>query len=247
MHAGQIGLEYFIRWIDGKLVCCALVAGLGAAKPRFHSDWGRRDLEKVIEVFGKPPEWIVRDDDSPRRNTSWKAPTLHLFTHALDHDPPVTRGDNGDGIATFLLPMTGQQKQDITHWKAEYIEHDRIFLGSGPLEIAAYRELADVNSRLSKNGRQLCGQIEQATKIPTFYFLLRYYAHSDGEENRPCPKCGKPWRTSEPTGAPFYKFRFRCTPCRLVSEEGDDLNNRLAKIGEYKGARIKGASDRELT
>src|SRR3954464_15740090 len=79
MHAGQIGLEYFIRWIDGKLVCCALVAGLGGAKPRFHSDWGRRDLEKVIEVFGKPPEWIVRDDDSPRRNTSWKAPTLHLF------------------------------------------------------------------------------------------------------------------------------------------------------------------------
>jgi predicted nucleic acid-binding Zn ribbon protein len=246
-HAGQLCGEYFLTWIKGHLICHVLMAGLCADKTRYHSDWGKSNLKKVIKAFGRTPVWTIRDDELPRRNIAWKAPTLHLLTHAFAWQPPLCRGDTGQSIPIFLLPLSFQGKDDLIRWQSEYQLHDRLWLNSGALEIAAYKELVDPNSGLSAEGRELCAEIEKATGVPTYYFLMRFYAPSQGADDRPCPGCGKPWHIPQPQGAPYQQWPFRCEPCRLVSTAGVDINKRLAKIGQWRPnsqkprPRLKGA------
>ncbi|MGI8966919.1 MAG: DUF2310 family Zn-ribbon-containing protein [Limisphaerales bacterium] len=232
-HAGQLCGEYFLTWIKGELICHTLMAGVGADKMRFHSDWGKANLQKVVKAFGKKPVWQIRDDEISKRNVSWNAPTLCLFTHAFDWNPPLCRGDTGKRIPTFLLPVNFQLKNDIGRWQAEYILHDRLWLNSGSLEMRAYKELVDPASELSVGGRKLCAAIEKATGVPAYYFLMRYYAPRHGEDDRPCPSCGEPWYIPQPPDAPFHTWPFRCEHCRLVSTIGVDINKRLATFGEW--------------
>ncbi|HMJ64710.1 MAG TPA: DUF2310 family Zn-ribbon-containing protein [Candidatus Binatia bacterium] len=236
---GQLCGEYFLTWIKGQLICHALIAGLGADKTRYQSDWNKADLKKVIKAFGRTPIWKIRDDEVPQRNTSWKAPTLYLFTHAFDWKPPLCRGDTGQPIPTFLLPLDPQRKNDLIGWQDEYALHDRLWLNSGSLEIAAYKELIEPNSQLSSEGREICGEIEKATGVPTYYFLIRYYAPAQGTDDRPCPGCGEPWHIPQPQDAPFHNWPFRCEQCRLVSTLGVEINKRLAKLGQWNPSAQK--------
>jgi predicted nucleic acid-binding Zn ribbon protein len=233
-HYGQLCGEYFITWIKHELICHALMAGAGADKTRFHSDWSKRDLKKVIQVFGRPPTWNIRDDEAPTRNISWRAPTLYLFTHAFDWDSPLCRGDNGKPVPTFCLPLTLEQKEDLYRWQQTYILHDQMWLDCGTLEIPAYKELAEADSSLSRDGRKICGEIEKAAGRPTYYFLMRHYAAAGGEDDRPCPSCGRAWRRPQAERAPLHYWRFRCEPCRLVSQIGVDINKRMAKVGTWR-------------
>lgn len=232
-HHGHLCREYFLTWIKGELICHTLMAGLGAHKMRFHSPWSKTCLKQVIKVFGRAPIWTIRDDETPKRNTSWHAPTLHLFTDAFDWRPPLCRGDNGKRIPTFLLPVTDQLKDDLYGWQDEYAIHDKVWLNSRTLETAAYRELAAPNSRTSTGGRSICAEIEKATGVPTYYYMMRYYASAAPGDIRPCPGCGQPWHSPQPEGAPYHHWPFRCEPCRLVSVEGVEIDKRLAKIGQW--------------
>ena len=76
----------------------------------------------------------------------------------------------------------------------EYKSLDRIYIYSGELEIPAYKQLAEYESGLSKEGRKLCKIIEEEIKKPVFYYLHRYWGRKIGEENRVCPSCGKNWK-----------------------------------------------------
>jgi predicted nucleic acid-binding Zn ribbon protein len=232
-HNGQLCGEYFMTWIKGQLIGHTLMAGLGADRAPFHSDWSKANLKKVRKTFGRAPIWTIRDDELPKREPSWKAPSLHLFTHAFDWKPPLYRGDTGEPIPTFLLPLDSRRKNDLTGWQYQYALHDRLWLNSGFLEVAAYKELIDPDSQLSREGRAICAEIEKVTGVPTYYYLMRYYAPSLDADDRPCPGCGEPWRVLQPQGSAFHHWPFRCERCRLVSTVGTDIDKRLGKLGQW--------------
>jgi predicted nucleic acid-binding Zn ribbon protein len=167
-----------------------------------------------------------------------------LFTHAFTEESPVCCGDTGRPIPAYLLPVSDQTRRGLYGWAGRYSHHDNIFLDCAALEIAAYKQMADPTSRLSVESRKLCADVEKATGKPTFYYLMRYWGRSSGEEKRLCPLCGRKWRVSCDAGAPretegkkpFWQFAFRCVRCRLVSHLADcDDNQRYARIGEYRG------------
>jgi predicted nucleic acid-binding Zn ribbon protein len=237
LHSGQLCGEYFVTWTDGVLNAHVMLAGPNAHDLRYHSDWAKRELEKVIEAFGKRPVWRMLDDESTKPAASWEgAPFLYLFTHAFDWASPVCRGDGEGPIPIFTLPISFEQKDGLYAWQRGYSDHDRIWLGSGALEIAAYRQLADPESELSREGRELCRDLEAATGIPTFYYLMRYWARKDGEGMRSCPGCGEHWRVrSNEKRQHFSDFDFRCEKCRLVAHEGVSTDGgRHARIGEFQ-------------
>jgi predicted nucleic acid-binding Zn ribbon protein len=100
--------------------------------------------------------------------------------------------------------------------------------------------MADPNSKLAQDGRDLCRGLETATGLPTFYYLHRYWGRPKGEEDRLCPGCGGKWRTGAATGGKrlFWQFDFRCDPCRLVSHFGVSTDGgRHTRIGEFQGER----------
>ena len=138
----------------------------------------------------------------------------------------------------FTLPVPDQIKEDLYSWQKDYRELDSVWMRSGPVEMPAYRQLAVPCSDLSVDGRRLCREIENATGIPTFYYLMRYWGRPKGEDDRSCPGCGEGWKASESEseyGEKFHQFHFKCEPCRLVSHKGKGADGRHARIGEFHG------------
>lgn len=231
-HAGQLCGDNIRTWIGSEFIVTAMMAGLGAQRKASHSNWGLKHLEAVKEKFGREPVWTIRDDEKARQNITWKgAGELVLFTHAFDDDSPVCRTDIDGQVPVFLLPVSEEVKNDLVRWQDLYVLHDRMWLASGTLEMAAYRELTLLDSELTEDGRQLCRELEKATRVPTYYFLMRYYSHPTEEFSRRCPGCGGKWRTKAPEEKRHRDWHFLCKRCRLVSNAGVEVNRRLARIG----------------
>lgn len=250
LHSGQICGEYFLTWTRGRLNAHVLIAGPGASEPRHHSKYGKQELRKVSDAFGRKPAWTLLDDNAPKRSSSWRStPFLYLFTHAFDWASPVCRGDGKPPIPVFMLPMSFEHKQSLYFWQRSYYHHDHVWLCSGALEIGAYRQMADPNSDLAEHGRELCREIETATGLPTFYYLTRYWGRPKGEDKRRCPGCGAEWRTNtqpEISGR-FWHFDFKCDRCRLVSHFGVSTDGgRHVRIGEFTARTKSSASVGDL-
>jgi hypothetical protein len=88
-----------------------------------------------------------------------------------------------------------------------------LYTGSGIGERFGQRQMEDVKSALSENGREVAESLEQRVNQPVFYFLNRT-TETKTERQRRCPSCGGAWLLKEPWG-PY--FDFRCRKCRLVS------------------------------
>jgi len=232
-----------MAWARGTLAATLYVARPGAYAEAHHSQWAINGLKEVSQAFGRAPQWEVIDDDVPKRFRSWKrSTTLFLFTHAFGRMSPIRCGDTGKPIPSYLLPLPERLREQIYFWAREYVDFDRIWLKSGALEIPAYKELADPNSQFSREGRELCAQLESATTTPTYYLLLRYWGRKEGEASRPCPGCGGRWHAPAPSmkKAPFHRFHFRCKKCRLVSYcSSSEDDERHARIGEFRERDIR--------
>ena len=98
-----------------------------------------------------------------------------------------------------------------------------------------YKQLANPNSELSEQGRNICFTIEKTTQIPTYYYLIRYWGRKN-EADRKCPGCGGKWFIPSDINEPkFHQFEFMCSKCKLVSHIPSSCDNeRYARIGEYK-------------
>lgn len=238
---GQIYGEYLFAWSNGMLVAYTHVARPDSLAERYHSDWAQSAFTSVVDVFGRTPKCEIIDDNVPKRFPSWKRSTsFFLFTHAFDDTSPLCCGDNGRPIPLYLLPITQQTREHLYFWARSYNYHDNVWLGSAALEIPAYKQLADPTSDLSVTGRDLCAEVELATKTPTYYFMHRYWGRNVGEAVRPCPLCGGKWHSSDnqTDRQPFHRFHFRCEPCRLVSHCADLYDDeRHARIGEFTKAK----------
>jgi predicted nucleic acid-binding Zn ribbon protein len=107
----------------------------------------------------------------------------------------------------------------------------------------AYRITAELESKCSKHGRELCLAIEKATGVPAYYYLHRHYGREFSEEKkRPCPCCGKTWFIKRPgkqieEHSLFWEFDFMCKRCRLVSNCAYTVEPRYAKIGEPRKSK----------
>ena len=243
LHQGQIGSEYVFAWSGGGMNAYLQLVAPDAFALRHHSEYGRETLAELTEASGKAPQWIILDAADRNRTATWRrAPFLYLFTHAFDDGPVFCRGDNGKPVPSYHFPIPYRERESIYFWQANYRHHDHVWLGCGTLEIPAYRELADPTSELSQHGRDLCRQVEEATGIPTFYFLMRYWGRRKNEASRECPGCGRSWRTSNAAekSAELWQFAFQCHKCRLVSHLCvSSEHERHAAIGEFKSARAK--------
>ncbi len=192
-------------------------------------------LEKLAALCARPPT-LRRIDDEPvtRIPALRKVSVLVLSTDMFDLESAV-RGGGGERVPAYALPVDERVRWRLHAWTNQFRALDRLWIDSGALALAAYRQLADPRRELAVEGRALCRAIEDATRVPTFYDLYRYHGRRVSEERRRCPLCGGPFRHRH--RLPWMRFfDFRCAPCRLVSNvaysRGAPEDERHAHIGE---------------
>ncbi len=234
VKSGQICGEYFYAWQKGRLYGYAHLARPGAGGPRHLSAWGRSRYKEVLRHFAAAPTWQLLDDSVPRRFPGWRsAPAFYLFTR-FDRDvSPLCRLNDGQ-----TLPLTDEEREEAFFWTRIYRNHDAVWIDSGALELAAYRQLADPPSELFTAGRKLAAKLESRLRKPVYYYAFRYYGRKNEGPERVCPACGQAWLVAESPAedTPFHHFPYRCDACRLVSHPACDSGNaHQIKIGLYPG------------
>ena len=249
-RAGQIEGHYFFAWDKKSLIGITHLARPDSFKLKYHQKDGRNELRDLKKAFGCAPAWKIIGDRSQHRFQSWR--TAKEFCLVLaggdfrtpmirNFGSPIIRLDSGEQIPAYLLPLNDDVLDHLSDWRSWY---HTAFHASGPnwsIEISSYKELAEHDSDTSELGRYCCKQIEKATGIPIYYYLERTWGRKKGEENLRCPGYGKKWYTgliiTEPYG--YGDFHFKCKRCRLVSHAGCPLDDRHARIGEYRPKKKK--------
>jgi hypothetical protein len=245
---GHIYDGYAIGESKGRLMAYAELTLPGSYQEKYYSKWALLRLKEVEEVLKSKPAWKILTKSPKKKIIHWKSADS-LFLSCLPHScseqySPIYTGDNGQQVPLYLLPMPDRDtsgedmawSEYLYQWASSYRAHDSIWIGSGALEMLAYKQLADPESELNTSGRDLCEEIEKYTNIPTYYYLYRYFGRKEREAERLCPICGKPWRVERSDEKrPWWDFAFRCEPCRVVSNDAStDEDERHARIGEFR-------------
>ncbi len=236
LRNGQIIGDYLLGLDAGVLTAYVGLAGADALAPRAYSRWAAEELQRLVEQAGAEPAWTLLGD-TPPEDASWQgAPSLYIQTSLFEHGSPVHHGGTGAAVPLYRLPLPDLERDRLGLWAGEYRHHEGIWLASADLEMPAYEQLVDPKSGLAAEGRRMCAQIEAATGVPTYYFLIRYWGRRTGEEQRVCPGCGQTWATGLTWRAhAWWEFAFRCEACRLVSHEASTSEDeRRARRGEYR-------------
>lgn len=241
---GQIWGDYILGTVNGVPEGYAAVPEKRSVKPRYTSSHGKLLRKKLKRQSGSFPLWSFVTDEKEAPWQNWKkSKFLFLHTNYLDDSSPVSMPCiNGETpVPLYLIPVEDEVREYISRWCASYHAHDQLWIESGALEMEAYAQLANVKSSLSVEGREYCQLIENVTGIPTFFYQYRYFGYKDGEKDRLCPLCGNKWRNTNISEKTFSKFQFLCEPCRIVSHEGDSLeNDELARIGDFRQPGFRG-------
>lgn len=237
LRNGQIHEGYHLRNLALPFEAYVSIPRPNSLYIKFSSPWVAKTLELLKKVFGKTPTFELLEPPQQKRYRSWQsAQSLYLYTDMFEELSPVRSPDFTSPIPLYLLPISCDTRDYLSRWVEDYQNHDSLWIGCGELEIQAYKQLANLQSELCKHGREYCQEIEKATRIPTYFYLMRYFSYRKNEDKRLCPGCGKKWALRIPFGPSRRPFDFRCKKCRLVSCVGVEDNDRYAKIGEFHRA-----------
>jgi predicted nucleic acid-binding Zn ribbon protein len=245
---GQVlGDEFSYDTIKGKVTAYVDLPHQNSLNFSNYSEYCKTSLERIKVLFDSEPKWKILSDKINVPLPNWRrAEYLTLFTHAFEYNSPICMAKTGKSVPLYEFPLTALEKEEIFHWAGAYRLHDMLWIYSGKLEIPAYKQLADPESQLSREGRKFCWNIEEKTGKKVFYYLMRYWGRRSGEANRRCPSCGGSWQCKPiKSKTTFWNFAFKCNKCRLVSNIPDNIDEpKYAKIGEFN-SKIRNSHQKE--
>lgn len=173
------------------------------------SDKGLR--ERTIRIAGESP-------DSANGCECRDRTAFILYTNYVSLESSLRCADCFDPVPLYAVPPTYDDSEyhDLLLWQSDYQACDQLQMGCSTGERFALREMGNIDSSLTRRGRDICQKLETGTGLPVYYFLYRYYGRSARfERERRCPGCGGEWLLAEPL---HDLFDFRCEPCRLLSQ-----------------------------
>jgi predicted nucleic acid-binding Zn ribbon protein len=139
-----------------------------------------------------------------------------LFTTFLTNEPPLRCLRCEGTIPLYRLPPSKTEEHSgLLSWESNYQACDALQMLCRVGERFGERQMATPGSNLSRQGLEICRDIERLTKRPTYYYLYRFRTRSHAtERDRKCPSCGGEWLLKKNL---HRKINFKCDKCRLLS------------------------------
>jgi predicted nucleic acid-binding Zn ribbon protein len=179
-----------------------------------HVELGFSNLEKLGTTFTHK---IIGEEVCSDPVCKCSSPGSYiLYTRYLLMNSPLRCGDCFGVIPLYKIPPTDDDEyKDIIWWQGEYLSFDSIQLSCGFGERYGKRQISRYDSRLSKQGLDICSNISELTGRKTYYYLYRDTSYRRGVEmKRKCPCCGGEWILDKPL---HDLFDFCCNKCGLLS------------------------------
>ncbi len=166
----------------------------------------------IFESFQVVGEDLNSDLTFRENKPQWQI----LYTTYLQVCSPLHSGDSLQPIPLYRqLSQNPALSMDIIKWQENWQACDQLQMNGTVLEAETLQQISETKTNLFKHGYALTKEIEEYTKIPTYYYLYRVGGKSlASEQARCCPQCGGDWALTEPL---FDQFHFKCDKCRLVS------------------------------
>ncbi|MBX3324354.1 MAG: DUF2310 family Zn-ribbon-containing protein [Nitrospira sp.] len=150
MYNGQISADYLIQERP-KYVAYVQATHDQAIESHYLSPWGKKCSDSILSIFGHRPKYAHLEPSLKRKGLSWRsAKSLFLHTAMFKSGSPVGSPELRQVVPVYRLPLSYQQRDYLIRWTRNYRDHDSIWVGSGKLEVGAYREMADPRSELSR-------------------------------------------------------------------------------------------------
>ena len=127
-------------------------------------------------------------------------------------------GDCFEPIPFYFIPPTYDEKEyfDIFCWEKNYESCYNLWFSGEIGEKYHLNQLTNFKSNLTKQGLNVCKNIERVTNKPVYYFLMNYRKISiKKDKKRNCPSCNQEWILDINL---HKKFDFKCDNCKLISE-----------------------------
>ena len=158
---------------------------------------------------------IGKDPNLPASCSCGARSALVLFTTYLSETSPIRCLDCFSPVALYTLPhIEDHEHLQVLQWAADYRACDTLQMHCTTGERFGEEQLYGYNSSLSRHGRALGSKLEEATRLPVYYFLHKTRGRSrDAELRRLCPSCKANWKLE----SRLHLFDFQCPNCRLLS------------------------------
>jgi predicted nucleic acid-binding Zn ribbon protein len=138
--------------------------------------------------------------------------------HVVDGGSPIICGTCRKSIPLYKLPNIFDEKEhyEVFNWDENSYNVHELYV-NGLSDRFTYRQMNNINSQLSKDGRKICKAFEEATGIPFYYYLFYFDWRLTKTKKTPetCSSCGKNWRFTDEDSC----VDFKCDKCRLVADE----------------------------
>lgn len=169
----------------------------------------QQGVSVVVRVLGEQADERAVCDCSGRSG-------LVLFTSYSSEASPLRCDDCFGEVPLYTVPTDDSGEHlSLLHWRDDYQACDTLQMHCTVGERFGERQMGDVGSALTREGRRLAAELEKRVGVPVFYSLCKVRGRSGASERaRACPSCGGDWLLEEPR---HDCFDFRCEPCRLLS------------------------------
>jgi len=179
-----------------------------------------------LKKVGLDTPKITIIDDTPQDDDlcSCDKPSEYvLYTTYISVSPVLRCKECFKTIPLYKIPKLDIESDNyysLITWASDYRSCDSLQMNCNVGERFGFKQLQSIDSQLTKNGLELCKDIEELTGIKTYYYLYKYTAKSRKQELlRKCPKCNSEWLLDTPL---HKQFDFECKKCLLLSNIGWD-------------------------
>lgn len=203
---GQILNDYQLVRQDSNYAAFLTIPDMHALDTQFNTTYTNKyllNIETKLDFLGKNMDI---DEYCCCKEPSW----YMLYADYASNESPLVCGDCGHEIPLYKVQhiMREEEHFSILSWQKAYKSIDNIWMYSLS-DRFSMRQLSDPNSQLSRNGMEICAELETVLKKPVFYFLYQQRKMTDC-----CPKCSAKWQRSKRTET----VDFVCDNCKLATD-----------------------------
>ncbi len=196
----------------------------------YSSTYVKERYNKLKDIFDIE---IIREGINIEYHTSCeciKPSWYFLYNEGNLGESPLVCGDCHKPVPLYKIPYISKEKDHypvLSWWRAKNAMDSLWY--HGLWDRFTYGENVLPKSKLNREGRKLCKELEKSLKVPVYYFIY-YFCEEDDDEDmitpkglphqipKVCPLCGGEWIDD----SEFCK----CEKCRLITDSPAWKGNR---------------------